>query len=165
MSTARRWRWPGSAINRAATTSLLMQLEHTTDVHAALDLAPQLGMPPQNLLVADHAGHIGWTLAGNSIPLRVGFDPLLPADWSKPGQRLARLGTPAQYPRIENPPDGRLWTANNRTVSGDVLALLGNGGHDLGARAQQIRDDLLRAQQVHAPRHLLDVQLDNRASS
>src|SRR3546814_5706686 len=63
----------------------LMQLEHAPSASAALALAPTLGMPPQNLLVADHAGHIGWSIAGNSIPLRNGIDPLLPSDWSTPG--------------------------------------------------------------------------------
>jgi len=141
---------------------MLMQLEHASDVHAALDLAPQLGMPPQNLLVADSTGHIGWTLAGNGIPLRVGFDPSLPADWSSPGSGWQGWAAPAQYPRIEDPADGRLWTANNRTVDGSALALLGNGGHDLGARAQQIRDDL-HARSKFTPGDLLQIQLDDQA--
>jgi penicillin G amidase len=140
----------------------LMQLERTPDVAAALDLAPRLGMPPQNLLVADSTGHIGWTIAGNSIPLRAGIDPLLPSDWSKPGSGWQGWAAPARYPRIENPGEGRLWTANNRTVDGDALALLGNGGHDIGARAQQIRDDL-RARASFTPGNLLDIQLDDRA--
>jgi len=140
----------------------LMQLEHTPDVAAALALAPHLGMPPQNLLVADRAGNIGWTLAGNSIPLRVDIDPLLPSDWSQPGSGWQGWATPAQYPRLENPADGRLWTANNRTIGGNALALLGNGGHDLGARAQQIRDDL-RGRASFTPGDLLDIQLDHRA--
>ncbi len=140
----------------------LMQLEHMPDMTRTLDLAPRLGMPPQNLLVADRAGHIGWTLAGNSIPLRAGIDPLLPSDWSKPGSGWQGWATAAQYPRIEDPAYGRLWTANNRTVDGAALALLGDGGHDLGARAQQIRDDL-RARAGFSPGNLLDIQLDNRA--
>ncbi|HZY34079.1 MAG TPA: penicillin acylase family protein, partial [Rhodanobacter sp.] len=140
----------------------LMQLEHATDVAGALDLAPRLGIPPQNLLVADSAGNIGWTIAGNGIPLRTGIDPLLPSDWSKPGSGWQGWVAPAHYPRIENPADGRLWTANNRTVDGDALALLGNSGHDLGARAQQIRDDL-RARASFTPGSLLDIQLDDRA--
>lgn len=140
----------------------LMQLEHVPDVAAALALAPTLGMPPQNLLVADHAGHIGWSIAGNSIPLRNGIDPLLPSDWSAPGRGWQGWATPAHYPRTENPADGRLWTANNRTVDGDALALLGNSGHDLGARAQQIRDDL-RARARFTAGDLLDIQLDDRA--
>ena len=140
----------------------LMQLEHTPDVASALQLAPTLGMPPQNLLVADAAGHIGWTLAGNRIPLRVGIDPLLPGDWSQPGSGWQGWATPSQYPRIQDPADGRLWTANNRTVGGAALALLGDGGHDLGARARQIRNDL-RAHARFTPATLLGVQLDDRA--
>jgi penicillin G amidase len=140
----------------------MMQLEHASDVSAALDLAPTFGMPPQNFLVADSAGHIGWTIAGNSIPLRSGFDPQLPADWSQPNTGWTGWASPSQYPRIENPADGRLWTANNRTVGGDALALLGNGGHDLGARAQQIRDDL-HARDDFGPGNLLDIQLDDHA--
>ncbi|TAL83438.1 MAG: penicillin acylase family protein [Rhodanobacter sp.] len=140
----------------------LMQLERTATVSDALDLGPQLGIPPQNLLVADSAGHIGWTIAGNSIPLRAGFNPLLPADWSHAGTGWEGWATAAQYPRIENPASGRLWTANNRTVDGAALNLLGNGGYDLGARAQQIRDDL-QTRDRFSPGNLLDIQLDDRA--
>ena len=140
----------------------VMQLEHADSAHAALDLAHTMGMPPQNLLAADSAGHIGWTVTGNCIPLRKGFDPQLPADWSTPDTGWVGCADPSQYPRVEDPADGRLWTANNRTVDGADLDLLGNGGHDLGARAQQIRDDL-RARGSFTPGNLLDVQLDNRA--
>ena len=137
-------------------------LEHVTSTHTALDLAPTMGMPPQNLLVADNAGHIGWTIAGNSIPLRSATDPQRVVDSSQDEKGWQGWLPAAQYPRIEDPADGRLWTANNRTVDGAELALLGNSGHDLGARAQQIRDDL-RARTSFSPGDLLDVQLDNRA--
>ncbi|HWU77191.1 MAG TPA: penicillin acylase family protein [Rhodanobacter sp.] len=140
----------------------LMRLEQAPDVAAALALAPQLGMPPQNLLVADSAGQIGWSIAGNSIPLRAGINPLLPSDWSSAGSGWQGWATPAQWPRIEQPADPRLWTANNRTVGGAALALLGNGGHDLGARAQQIRNDL-HAHARFSTGNMLDVQLDDRA--
>ena len=141
----------------------LMQLEHAPSVAAALDLAPTMGMPPQNLLVADREGHIGWTLAGNAIPLRpFGAEPQVPADGSQAGSGWQGWAAPAQYPRVIDPTEGRLWTANNRTVDGPALDLLGNGGHDLGARAQQIRDDL-RTHSVFTTGNLLDIQLDNRA--
>ena len=141
----------------------LIALETASDTHSALDLAPRFGIPPQNLLVADRAGHIGWTIAGNSLPLRGGRD----------GQRVAAGADAASawqgwlkasdYPRIEDPAEGRLWTANNRLVGEATLELLGNGGHDLGARAQQIRDDL-RARNRFTPHDLLAVQLDDRAA-
>ncbi|MGH8214678.1 MAG: penicillin acylase family protein, partial [Rhodanobacteraceae bacterium] len=99
----------------------LMKLETAGTVDDALALAPGMGIPPQNLVVADSEGHIGWTIAGSAIPLRAGFDPSLPADWSKPGIGWTGFAAPAQYPRIEDPAGHRIWTANQRIVSGDAL--------------------------------------------
>ncbi|MGH8146258.1 MAG: penicillin acylase family protein, partial [Rhodanobacteraceae bacterium] len=140
----------------------LIKLETAQTVQQALAVAPTLGIPPQNLIVADAQGHVGWTIAGDAIPLRAGFDPSVPADWSKPGVGWLGLAPPEQDPRIENPADNRIWTANQRIVSGDALKLLGNGGYDQGARAQQIRDDL-RSRDHFIPRDMLDIQLDDRA--
>ncbi|MBZ5589170.1 MAG: penicillin acylase family protein [Acidobacteriia bacterium] len=137
-------------------------LERVHNVREALELAPTIGMPPQNFVVGDAEGNIGWTLTGNALPLRAGFDPSLPADWSRPGTGWTGFAAPEQFPRIENPTSGRLWTANNRTTSDAWLALVGDGGYDNGARAKQIRDDLLA--RVHfAPADALAVQLDDRA--
>jgi penicillin amidase len=152
--------WTG-AMPRAYNLDL-MRMERVGNLHDALALAPQLGIPAQNLLVADRAGRIGWTLAGNSIPLRGTADPAVPADWSAVGSGWQGWTAADAYPRIEDPADGRLWTANNRIVDGIDLARIGNGGYDLGARAQQIRDDL-RARASFTPGALLDIQLDDRA--
>jgi penicillin amidase len=140
----------------------LFKLERVRTVHEALDVAPTIWMPPQNFVAGDEQGHIGWTLTGNALPLRSAFDPALPANWSRPGIGWIGFAEPAQFPRIEDPASGRLWTANNRTTSGAWLALLGDGGYDNGARAQQIRDDLL-ARSHFAAADLLTVQLDDRA--
>lgn len=140
----------------------LLKLETARSVDDALALAPTFGIPPQNLVVADAQGHIGWTIAGDAIPLRAGFDPSVPADWSQPGTGWTGFAPPAQDPRIEDPAGQRIWTANQRIVSGDALALLGDGGYDQGARAQQIRDDLV-ARNHFDPGAMLDIQLDNRA--
>ncbi|TAN07424.1 MAG: penicillin acylase family protein [Rhodanobacteraceae bacterium] len=140
----------------------LMKLETATTVDQALALAPTIGIPPQNLVVADNAGNIGWSIAGSVIPIRAGIDASVPSDWSKPGTGWVGYATPAQDPRIVDPADARIWTANQRIVSGDALALIGDGGYDLGARAQQIRDDLA-AHDHFIPRDMLDIQLDNRA--
>ncbi|MBN8736258.1 MAG: penicillin acylase family protein [Xanthomonadales bacterium] len=140
----------------------LLKLETATTVDQALALAPTIGIPPQNLVVADAQGNIGWSIAGSLIPIRAGIDPSVPSDWSQPGSGWIGYATPAQYPRIENPAESRIWTANQRIVSGDALTLVGDGGYDQGARAQQVRDDLA-ARDRFVPRDMLDIQLDDRA--
>jgi len=140
----------------------LVKLETAGSVEDALGWAPLIGIPPQNFVVADAGGHIGWSIAGSAIPLRNGIDPSLPSDWSKPGTGWTGFAAPAQYPHIIDPPSDRLWTANQRLVDDGALALLGDGGYDQGARAQQIRDDLLSRNRF-TPQDALDIQLDNRA--
>ncbi len=137
-----------------------LELEVTTSAEEAIAVANRMGMPPQNFVVGDAAGNIGWTIAGQ-IPLRSGYDPTLPADWSNSAGWTGWL--PAEeYPRILNPGTGRVWTANARVVDRDALAKIGNGGYDLGARARQIRDGLF-ARERFSPADMLNIQLDDRA--
>ena len=67
-----------------------------------------------------------------------------------------------ERPALKNPPTHRLWTANNRTLDGEALQKVGDGGYALGARAKQIRDDLF-AKDKFTERDLLAIQLDDRA--
>ncbi len=138
----------------------LIGLETAANVSEALDVANTMGIPPQNFVVGDAAGNIGWTIAGR-IPVRSGYDPTIPADWSKQHGWTGWLA-PADYPRIVNPPDGRLWTANARVADAEALAAIGDGGYDLGARARQIRDGLFAKQQFR-PDDMLAIQYDDRA--
>lgn len=142
----------------------IAHLDIAETVDEAIETANRAGMPPQNFVVGDRAGNIGWTIAGR-IPKREGnYDPLLPADWSQPGTGWNGWLDPAEYPRLPNPPAQRIWTANARTLdfqSADFTHL-GDGGYDLGARARQIRDDL-KAKQLFAPDDMLAIQLDDRA--
>jgi len=73
--------------HRARVVNLeLLQLETAQTAEQALAIAPTMGMPVQNFLVGDSAGHIGWTLTGNGLPRRAGYDASLPADWSESGR-------------------------------------------------------------------------------
>jgi len=137
-----------------------LDLELARSVEEALQIASQMGMPPQNFVVGDADGNIGWTIAGR-IPVRSVFDPLLPADWSSQDGWTGWLAAD-RYPRILNPASGRIWTANARVVDGDSLAKIGDGGYDLGARARQIRDALLRRDRF-SPADMLAIQTDDRA--
>ena len=144
-----------------ATNMALWQLESATDVVQALDVAVRSGIPPQNFVVADRSGSIGWTYMGY-IPLRVGFDSAAPASWNAPGVGWQGWLAPGAHPRLVNPASGRIWTANQRTLDGPALDVLGDAGFAFGSRAGQIRDALL-AREVASESDMLAIQLDDRS--
>jgi penicillin amidase len=154
------YRWVAHDPEQAMNVGLL-DLEQTTTAAEALAVAHRLRLPAQNFVVADAAGSIGWTIAG-AIPRRVGWDGRLPHSWAEGSHLWQGYLPPDQYPQLIDPPAGRLWTANNRVLGGEALARVGDGGYDHGARAQQIRDDLL-ALPLADEKALLAIQLDDRA--
>jgi penicillin G amidase len=154
--------WFGSWLAQlpAATNINLMALERATSVAEALRLAPEIGIPHQNAVIGDAQGHIAWTIFGR-----------IPEDT---GAQRARRGAPwttaADHPRVVDPPRGRLWTANARVTSDErAQALIGadsaalGAEYNLGARAGQIRDDLLALAPPITPADMLRIQLDDRA--
>jgi len=153
------------AFDTAALNLKSVALERAASTDEALTLATGVGIPAQNLLVADAKGHIGWTIIG-AIPKRhyaEGVDMNVPQDWSTGANGWnGYMSADDHPPRIDDPADGRLWSANARQVGGAALALLGTGGYDLGARGQQIRNDL-RALPKLDEAAVHGVQLDYRA--
>jgi penicillin amidase len=143
-----------------ATNLNLQKLETARTVNEVLKLAPDIGIPEQNLVVGDRGGHIAWTICGR-----------IPADSG--AQRLSGQGpwtSPAQHPHLVDPPSGRLWTANARAIDdAHDEALIGGdeasigADYDLGARARQIGDDLAALAPGATPADMLRVQLDDRA--
>jgi penicillin amidase len=139
----------------------LQQLEQARSVDEALKIASKVGMPAQNLLVADSKGNHGWTIIG-PIPKRTLADMDTPQDWSMGVNYWDGYLAGTDYPVVKNPESQRLWTANSRVVGGNDLKLLGDGGYDLGARGLQIRDGLFALEQ-HSEQSLHQIQLDHRA--
>lgn len=159
------------------------QMSSAADLQAAFAVADRSGIPAQNLLLADRSGRIAWRLIG-ARPLRnAGCSPSGIAELATspqasnqalPAAAGAAASEPAptgclpwpvrsdEAPALIDPPSHRLWTANSRIVDAQQLATLGNAGYDLGARAQQIRDDLFARQRFNE-RDLLAIQLDDRA--
>lgn len=147
----------------------VMKFAESGDLAQALANADSAGIPAQNLMLADATGRIAWTLIGQPAHLNtacdwtapVTLDPavaagdqaLCPNDGSDIGWKR---------PVITDPPQGRLWTANNRVTDGDDLKRIGDSGYANGARARQIRDDLF-AKNRFAERDLLSVQIDDRS--
>jgi penicillin amidase len=155
-------RW--TAHDPEATNLSLIDIEASTTVAQAIDVAHRSGIPAQNMLLADESGAIAWTIAGR-LPKRVGYDGRLPVSWAYGDRRWDGYLSTNEVPVVlgnASVQPGRLWSANNRHVGGDALAKLGDGAYRRAARAAQIRDDLASLEHA-APRDLLNVQLDNRA--
>jgi penicillin amidase len=156
----RAYAWTAHSAERLATS--VLPLEESRTVDAALDAVNSLGAPAQNIVVADRSGRIAWSIYG-SLPRRIGLDGVLPESWADGWRGWNGWLTPAEYPRIVDPPGGRLWTANARVVDGSLLRILGDGNYDIGARAREIRDRLREREQFTA-RDMLDIQLDARST-
>lgn len=144
------------AINMVAT-----DLEQATNIEQGFNIAARSGIPSQNLLIADSQGNIGWTIMG-PIPNKKGSVGDTPQSWSSGEHGWQGYLTPSQYPKVKNPKQNRLWTANSRVVGGEMFKKLGNGGYALGARSKQIKDNLLNLK-AFDEQSLLDIGLDDEA--
>ena len=138
--------------------------EEAGSVREAVDIAHDSGCPSLALVAADASGSIAWTVAGR-LPRRTHFTGRLPANWSFGDRNWDGYVAPADVPTLINPPQGRLWSANERPVGGDALGVLGDGGYAQPARARQLQGDLdalVRRAQKATPADLLQVELDDR---
>ena len=135
-------------------------LEQAKTVEEAVAVVNRAGIPPQNFVVGDANGDIAWTVAGQ-IPVRGSASAEHPGDWSD-GEGWQGWLAPEDFPRVVNPPSGRIWTANARVASGDNLRKMGDGGYSFGARQQQIRDLLLGKDRFDID-DMLAIHLDDRA--
>jgi penicillin amidase len=139
----------------------ILGLETAKNVDEAIEVAHASGLPPQNFVVADSSGRIGWTIIGK-LPRRIGWSGQVPSSWADGSHRWDGLLRSDEVPKVVDPPSGRIWSANNRAVDGEMLARLGDGCYDLGPRAMQIRDRLLSLERA-TPKDMLALQLDDRA--
>ncbi len=139
MGRLRAARWVGHAPDRLGAS--LMPLERVRTLEEAFEAANGAGVPGQNLVLGERSGRIGWTIFG-AIPNRVGFDGRLPSSWADGWRGWNGWLDPVDYPRLIDPPGDRIWTANARVVDGAMLAQLGDGSYEVGARATMVRDRL-----------------------
>jgi penicillin G amidase len=146
----------------AALNLNILELEHARSADEALRIAAGLGIPGQNFLVGDAEGHIGWTIAGR-LPRHGDAPPAVPQLSTDPVVGFEGWLSPGEVPRILDPAEGLLWSANARVVGGDAARLIGDDGMDRGARAAQIHADLLATPQPLGPLASLHVQLDDHA--
>ena len=151
-------RW--TAHNPEATNLNLIDLETTTTARQAMTVANTSGIPPQNFVVGDRDGNIGWTIAGR-IPSRLELDSTYPLPWDQADLQWSRWLTTDEYPAVINPESQRIWTANARVASGASYKKLGNGGYAPGPRQLQIRNALMGLEQADEDA-MLAIALDHR---
>ena len=144
--------------SKAVSMAGFLAMERAGSVAEAIEVAHRMGMPNQNLVVADAAGAIGWTVTG-LVPKRFGAAGPLPASWADGSSGWDGWLAAAAIPTLLG--QHRIWTANQRILGGEALAKLGDGGYAHGARAAQIRD-ALQASNRFAEADLLEIQFDDR---
>lgn len=140
----------------------LLELENARSVAEAMAMAPRCGVPVQNLLVGDRAGELGYTLVGR-LPKRVGWDGSVPVSFADGTRGWDGWRSGDETPRYLAPAGGRLWTANNRILGTPEYLALGTRYTDVGARARQIRDDLLALKAPVSEKDLMTIYRDDRA--
>jgi penicillin G amidase len=155
----RALRWIPHSLDQL--NNAMTPLESAQTIEQLFDQANGLGAPAQNIVAADRSGRIGWSLLG-AIPHRIGIEGDHPASWADGAKGWDRWLAPGDYPRLIEPPSGRIWTANARVIP-DAERTLGHGNYEIGSRARIIRDRLF-ARDRFAPRDLLDIQLETSAT-
>lgn len=141
------------AVNLAFT-----ELDSATNVEQARTIASGMGIPVQNMVVADTQGNVAWLPAG-AVTARPtpSNQAIAQADYSELWSQRE-----TQLPAVINPENHRIWTANARVVSDEQLQRFGDGGYAVGARGLQIRDRLFEKAQF-TQQDFYDIQLDNDA--
>lgn len=135
-----------------------LYLDSAKSVAQARTISKTMGIPVQNMVVADTQGNIAWMPAGaitarptpSNVAISVSEYDVL---WQQ------REPNPPLY---MNPENHRIWTANARVISTEQLSRYGNGGYALGSRGMQIRDGLFAREKI-TQQDFYDIQLDNKA--
>ena len=135
---ARSVAWTGyEPADQMAAFLGLARAKSVAEVPAAIE---SYVFPPQNLVVADRAGHLLWTPIGRA-PNRFGWDGRFPA----PGERLdvgwSGLVSAAQNPTLLDPENGAIATANSFLPVAQPTWF--EGEFDTSFRADRIRERLV----------------------
>jgi penicillin amidase len=102
----------------------LLDMAGARSVEEALDVAASWAGPAQNALVAGGDGRIGWTITGR-LPIRRGLDGLTPRSWARDECGWDGFLDGHARPRVVDPADGFLVSANQRPLPDATVGSLG----------------------------------------
>ncbi len=152
-------RW--TALDPAAVDLGMLDMDAATGVDTAMAVMNRAGGPPQNVVIADHRGRIGWSYMGK-IPVREGYAGDVAQSWADGRKGWRGYIAPDALPRIVDPAAGFLASANQRTLGTGYPYVI---GHDYANayRAYRISAVLREARGVDEAQTLA-LQLDTRGA-
>jgi penicillin amidase len=104
-----------SGSGRETTLQAIFAMNRARTVDECMAAGKLLQSVGQNIVIADAQGNIGWYACG-SIPKRKGYTGRLPADGSSGECCWDGFVDTAENPASVNPEEGRIVTANHKTV-------------------------------------------------
>lgn len=145
------------ALDPEAVDLGLLEMDQARTVSDAMAIVNRAGGPPNNVLLADAAGHVAWTYTGK-IPVRRGFDGAFSASWADGRVGWSGYIPPDDLPRIVDPPSGYLVSANHRMTGEEYPHVIGHAFAN-GYRAYRITESL-RDRKSLQEGDMLALQLD-----
>lgn len=149
-----------TALDNAAITMELIDLEQTETLEQAIHIANHTGGPQLNFLVADKTGQIAWTLMGR-IPKRFGSDGSVSRSWANGTVGWNGYVDAKNLPLVINPVDGLLASANDRRLGKGYPYVIGRQFAN-GYRAYRITQWLKQIPDINE-RSMFELQLDTES--
>lgn len=149
------FRWTAQDMTREIRAGLGFNMATSVSEFAAA--SKDFGVPGQNVVYADTAGHIAYWLAA-AVPRRNGPDGTFPRRGWTEEEEWEGWYSFDELPRVLDPPNGVIVTANNRIDPRPGGPYLGDHWEP-PARAERILE-LLASKPVHDLRGMADIQQD-----
>ncbi|MDO9269111.1 MAG: penicillin acylase family protein [Methylobacter sp.] len=149
-----------AALDADAVNLNMFDLEQGETLEQAVKIVNSSGGPQLNVLLADDKGRIAWTLMGK-IPKRFGNDGLVSRSWADGNVGWNGYVEPEYLPRVIDPPEGILVSANDRRLGKNYPYVIGHQFGN-GYRAYRITRQLAQMPKI-GEWAMFDLQLDTES--
>ncbi|EGW21121.1 penicillin acylase family protein [Methylobacter tundripaludum] len=149
-----------TALDADAFNLNLFDLEQGETLEEAVTIVNGSGGPQLNVLLADDKGSIAWTVMGK-IPKRFGNDGLVSRSWADGRVGWNGYVEPEDLPRVIDPPEGILASANDRRFGKNYPYVIGHQFGN-GYRAYRITRQLTQMPRI-GEWAMFDLQLDTES--
>ena len=148
------------ALDADAINLNLFDLQQDETLEQAVKTVNSTGGPQLNILLSDDKGHIAWTVMGK-IPKRFGNDGLVSRSWADGSVGWNGYVEPENLPRVIDPPEGILASANDRRLGKNYPYVIGHQFGN-GYRAYRITQQLKQMPKI-GEQAMFNLQLDTES--